>query len=369
VLGELPKSRPLPLQLATWQKDVKQAPAPKDGPDPKKPYFIDYPKLGKNTSIPKDTWGPIFSNHNHYSAVCVCPNGDVLACWYSTVTESGRELAQAGTRLRLGSDRWEEASLFFDVPDVNDHAPVLLSDGKRVYHFCTQSLTNWDNASNIMRYSDDNGVTWSKPQIILSRDDPKALSQPCGAFISKAGLFVLACDGDLHRDEHLMTSTDKGKTWKVAKGDMRASYDGKYVIHPAVVELSDGSFMSLMRGPHPMPALISKDNGDTWKGQLTSFPGIGGGQKTAAIRLESGAILVCSNDSRRELVGGGTFAALSLDDGRTWPHVQKIENVGGYMSVAQAPNGVIYLVGSRFGSTAFNEAWLREGKPIIDMKK
>jgi hypothetical protein len=34
------------------------------------------------------------------------------------------------------------------------------------------------------------------------------------------------------------------------------------------------------------------------------------------------------------------------------------------MSLAQAPNGVIYLVGSRMRCVAFNEAWLKEGQAI-----
>jgi hypothetical protein len=34
------------------------------------------------------------------------------------------------------------------------------------------------------------------------------------------------------------------------------------------------------------------------------------------------------------------------------------------MSLAQAPNGVIYLFGTRMGCAGFNEAWLREGKAL-----
>jgi sulfatase modifying factor 1 len=365
VLGALPKTKPLPVVLEPYQKNVKQGIAPKEGPDAKKPYFVNYVKEEKNPTIAKDSWGPIFSQHNHFSAVCVCPNGDVLACWYTCVSERGREMAQACSRLRVGSHRWEPASLFFDVPDVNDHAPVLFCDGKRIYHFCTQSLFGWDNASNIVRWSDDNGVTWSKPRIMLTRDDPQRLSQPCSAFQAKDGTLVLACDGDLHVDERLMISKDRGMTWKVAKGDMRKSYDGKYVIHPAIVPASDGAILCFLRGQHPMPVLTSKDWGDTWEAKTTPFPGIGGGQKIAAMRLASGGILLCSQDSKKQLVDGGTYAALSLDDGKTWPHVRKVEDVGGYMSVAQAANGVIHLFGSRMGCAAFNEAWVCEGKAVV----
>jgi len=49
----------------------------------------------------------------------VCPNGDVLAAWYTTVSESGRELAQGGSRLRAAGDRWDDGSImaFLRGPD------------------------------------------------------------------------------------------------------------------------------------------------------------------------------------------------------------------------------------------------------------
>jgi len=366
-LGEMPAGKPLPAVVLPFQRDVRQEPAPQAGPDPGQPYFVDFATKNKEPSVPKDAWGPIFHQWNHFSSVCVCPNGDVLAVWYTTVQEEGRELAQGVSRLRAGAERWDPPSLFFDVPDVNDHAPVLFCDGKRIYHFCTQSLHGWDNASDIVRFSDDNGATWSKPRIMLSRDDPDHLSQPCSALMAKGGVLVLACDGDGHKDERLIVSPDRGATWRVAKGDLRKSAGGRYVIHPAVVQLDDGSLLAFVRGPHPMPAFLSRDLGATWEERATPFPGISVGQKAAALKLASGALLLCSIDNKKQLVGGGTFAALSIDDGKTWPHVRKVEGPGGYMSVAQAPNGVIYVVGPsgfRIGCAAFNEAWLKEGGPL-----
>jgi hypothetical protein len=55
---------------------------------------------------------------------------------------------------------------------------------------------------------------------------------------------------------------------------------------------------------------------------------------------------------------------MSLDDGKSWSHVRKVDGVGGYMSLAQAPNGIIYLTGSRLGFAACNEAWIKEGKSL-----
>ncbi len=46
-----------------------------------------------------------------------------------------------------------------------------------------------------------------------------------------------------------------------------------------------------------------------------------------------------------------------------------VPGVRGYLSMAVAPNGLIYLVGTRIyeqmGAAAFNEAWVREGKPPV----
>ena len=362
-LGKMPATAPLPVaEPPLNQRDVKQTPAAVRGPDPEKPYFVDYAKDKKNPTIPPNTWGPIFSNHNHFSTTCVCPNGDVLAVWYTCVGESDRQLAQAASRLRVGADRWEPASFFFGVPDVNTHAPVLLRDGARIYHFCTQSLAGWDYATDIVRWSDNSGATWSKPRIMVARTAADALSQPCSAFVAKDGTIVVACDGDNHKDERLLVSTDRGETWKVAKGDMRRAVGGKYAIHPAIVPRSDGAILSFLRGPDPMPMLITKDRGDTWEQTDSPFPGISVGQKACALKLASGAIAFLTIDKTKRL-GGTTILALSLDDGRTWAHARKVEApVSGYMSLSQGPDGTIYLVGSQLKCAACNEAWIREGK-------
>jgi hypothetical protein len=288
--------------------------------------------------------------------------------WYSTVAERGRELVQAASRLRAGSDHWEPAALFFSVPDVNCHAPVLFCDGKRMYHFVNQGLVGWDSACLLLRTSDDSGATWSKPRIIVPRDHEAPQSQPCSALLGKGGEIVLASDGDSHKTERLVVSKDGGKTWVVSKGDMREANGGKTVVHPAVFQRDDGEIVAFLRGPHPMPMMTTKDLGTTWTVSESPFPGLSGGMKPSVLKLASGAVLLVSIDSRKQLVGGGTFAALSLDGGKTWPHVRPVEGVGGYMALAQAPNGVIYLAGSRLGVVAFNEAWLREGKPLAAEK-
>jgi len=361
VLGNLPQSEPLPVSPAPLHaRNVKQSPPPAGGPDPEQPYFDDF--QGRRPTIPDNTWGPIFSKWNHFTACCVCPNRDVVACWYTTKSESGRELAQAASRLPVGSDTWQPASLFFDVPDVNDHAPVLMTHNGRIYHFASQSLRGWDETTNVLRTSDDNGATWSRPRIIARREGPHNLSQACSAFAGDDGTIYLAVDGNGHRTESLLLSRDQGETWRLAGGDLRDAVGGKYAIHPALAPAEDGALVAFLRGPDPMPRLVSGDGGETWQLHDTPFAGIGVGQKAAGLRLQSGELLLCANDARKPPLTGdrGTLVALSSDDGRTWSHIVALPGVRGYLSAAQAPSGVIYVFGTQMSCAAFNVAWVKE---------
>ena len=133
----------------------------------------------------------------------------------------------------------------------------------------------------------------------------------------------------------------------VAKGDLMKAA-GKYAIHPAAVQRADGAYLAFLRGPDPMPAFASKDEGATWEPVPTPFTGISVGQKASALKLAGGGLLLCSFDNKKQLVGGGTFAALSFDDGKTWAHVRKVDGPTGYTSLAQGPNGIIYLLTERY---------------------
>ena len=159
---------------------------------------------------------------------------------------------------------------------------------------------------------------------------------------------------------------DAGRSWKVTGVDFRESLGGRYAIHPAVAQLGNGSMVAFLRGPDPMPLLISRDTGESWEAGKTPFGSIGVGQKAAAMRLAGGTLLLCATDAHKppRTRRRGAFVALSDDGGRTWSHVRALNGVGGYLSVAQASNGTIYVFGSRMCCAAFNETWLREGRPI-----
>ncbi|TFG49332.1 MAG: formylglycine-generating enzyme family protein [Candidatus Brocadiia bacterium] len=116
VIGDLPQTKPLdPPPLPLNQQEVKQRNPVEalKGPNPDVPYF-EGPK--PFVVIPPASAGPVFALHNHDPAIVECPNGDLIACWYTCLAEKNRELAQAASRLPYGAKEWQQASPFLGRP-------------------------------------------------------------------------------------------------------------------------------------------------------------------------------------------------------------------------------------------------------------
>ena len=397
VQAEWPKSKPLPLAPPSrYAQDVQQilikiAMPPQDVPffGGPKPFVI----------IPPESFGPCFSGHNHSPAIVECPNCDLLAVWYSTVDEAGTELNNLASRLRYGAEAWEPASLFWDGADINDHAPKLWWDGEEtIYHFAR------GQNEDIVRTSTDNGVTWSKAKTF------QPMSEIGNQIIrTKNGTMLMTQDATI---TSLTKSIDGGNTWtsdfigdkKLAhRNGSPARHSG---IHAPIVELKDGRLMSFGRlnseseqkaFNFKTPASFSSDGGKTWTHEPTEFPAISSVQRQVLMRLHEGALLFCSftdlsanarnpkgvtfKSKNGEFKGAGLFAAVSFDEGKTWPHKRLITPGGkermvngidrnmfpmsdtraehnGYLAAVQTRDDRIQLITSR-NHYVFNLAWLK----------
>jgi formylglycine-generating enzyme required for sulfatase activity len=402
VRGELPKTKPLPVRPPRHQRNVIQRDRSlvSRGPNPEKPYFRG-PR--RYVNMPPGSNGPVFTCHNHDPAIVECPNGDLLAIWYTCHDEHGRELCDAASRLRYGSDQWEEASLFFYTPDRNNHAPALWFDDKEtIYHFTGVSAAKSRSRSAIMmRTSSDSGATWSAPRLIVPEFTIGHLpSEP--VFRMHDGTIVFAIDGP----DTLWMSRDEGKTWSNPGGDIPG-------IHVGVTQLSDGTIFAFSRGhaiDGKMPISISKDGGKTFTSYAGEFPPIGGGQRLALLKLRSGELFMTSYNNEggkgifiKDATGNereirGLYAALSVDDGKTWPYKRLVTDDGpartiectdgaaitmsgrsseyrGYLSACQGLDGLIHIISSRnhfafnvetfTGPTDFdNPGWLDYKGPV-----
>lgn len=375
---------------------------------PPMPYIIP-PTCDSNTP---------FYHHNHQPAITWCENGDLLCIWFSANQENGREMVVLGSRLRAGEDKWEEASLFFKVPDRNMTGSALYHDGKgRLLHFNgVEASGDWQNLAIAMRTSDDNGASWTNP-VLIAPEHTKRHQVIAGTIRTREGWLIQACDAGpgSHDGAAIQISKDGGKTWSdpwdgAPMPEFKEGGKGSTIagIHAGIVQLNDGRLLALgrgnsipdMDGRNRMPMSISDDMGKTWTYSASPFPAIDGGQRLVLMRLTEGPLLLVSftdhpqrtpegqrgmsfkDKDGKEYTGHGMYVAISYDEGKTWP-VKKLVTDGtyrflnggawtgyfemdkyraeprGYLAGTQTPDNMIHIVSSRL-HYRFNLSWIEQ---------
>ena len=416
------QGEPAPLATAVALQPPPSSNPPLPAPlnekvDMTKPYFAG---PARYVNIPAGSEGPLFAVHNHDAAITVFPSGDVFILDYTCDTEFGHELAVAATRLPSGASAFTPPVLFWQCADANNHAPGLFVDRKgTIFHF------NGNRAmpGSVFRTSTDNGVTWSRAQPL--NDD----IQPSESNIQTSdGRILQTSDGRFDHAGTVTMSTDDGKSWtKLSDETTRIEYHpggtGTCIagIHVGLIERKDGSLWALGRVDRREPAALfdyklptsaSTDGGRTWTYGVSEFAGITSGQRLTLKRLKEGPLLLCTftddyahRDASGNVAGAkteaemtgmpfpqpggatktgyGLIAALSFDDGATWPVRRLVTPVhrgekpveaqgtdgsrvildadhaehNGYLASCQGPDGRIHLISSR-NYYVFNYAWL-----------
>jgi len=276
--------------------------------------------------------------------------------------------------------------------------------------------------------------------MVMFRGTDGALYQTADRTRTDDGIKVLMAVGDdgipLMGDVGstcLYRSTDEGRTWEeLTRIDWQLENLGKEGktagviagIHGPAVMLRDGSLLGIGRSANIDGNLIlsvSRDGGRSWTYTRSEFPVIHGGQRPSMLRLREGPIMfacytgpavlpghckVAEFDKPLELgrnwgsgmqfvdaegqsyTGHGLYAAVSYDEGKTWP-VRKLITPGGqpkrmfggghhhhftldathaepagYSYATQTPDGVIHLITSNL-HYRFNVKWL-ETPPVLE---
>ncbi len=391
VQGELPKGKLLPPAAPPLNAQRVGQDIPKPQPlGSDQPFFEGAKPFVR---IQDDAFGPVFISQNHSPSITECPNGDLLAVWFSTLGETDLTTANAASRLRAGAAEWEPASAFWDAQDVNDHAPKIWWDGdKTLFHI----VEGREHGDILVRRSTDNGVTWTKPGVM------RAHGESAGNPIrTKAGVIAIPFDFS-----GLSISRDGGWTWsetgrqRRGSDDIRPGGSGPFIagIHSPIVELADGRLMAFARlSPEEpaqklfhlrMPVSYSSDLGETWHWDVSEFPVVSNTQRPTMVRLKEGPVLLCSfTDQARtpkadrsglsfksaggDYTGYGLYAAVSYDEGKTWPDRRLIapegrsssDSLNGYLSVTQTRDHLIQLVTSK-DHYVFNLAWIKALPPF-----
>ena len=358
-----------PAEFPYAVRDLPHKPAGPSAPERvEEPFFatpVPYVIPPADPSIP-------FYSHNHQPAVVWTEDG-LLAIWFSCEAESGREMVVLCSRWSE-KEGWSPAELFFDAPDRNMTGAALLRVSDYILHIAgVGDAGEWRNLVILTRKSYDEGLHWSAPVLAggWHRERHQVIAGPV---LTEEGFILLGCDAGPGGEDGtaLHYSSDGGDTF-VDTGDTIAG------IHAGIVTLPDGAVMAFGRGNSidgRMPCSISCDGGASWAFSATEFPPIGSGQRLVLKRLDEGPLLLCSFGEN------GLFAALSYDDGKTWP-LRKLLTDGsgtvldggawtgqfvldgghgepaGYLAVTQSPDGVIHLLSSRV-HYRFNLRWLED---------
>jgi hypothetical protein len=387
VQAPMPATPPVSPMLSYARQGIRQNTGIVNvGPDPARPYFRKRyllpvpPDNCDNETIDAAGMHPSFRSHNHSPALEVCPNGDVLMIIYTSYGEYEPGVSLIGSRLRFGADQWDMPDRMFDFAALNDHAPMLWTDAETgvVYLF-------WGNPKLEGGFpfhwtcSADSGATWSEvkfPNFV--NEVGRHSRQPINTAIrDDEGTLYVASDGSGGRSV-LWATRDDGRTWY----DTGGRTGGR---HTTCVLLKDGKSILGMGGKNTdidgfMPKSISRDGGKTWEVSKTPLPAQGSNQRPSILRLRSGRLLFAADYqhiSGRQPEGitqGGSYVALSEDEGQTWkvvtligtqPHEDKRRHNGnptiGYSAARQAPNGVIHLITTMNKPClhfAMNEAWI-----------
>jgi predicted neuraminidase len=166
-------------------------------------------------------------------------------------------------------------------------------------------------------------------------------------------------------------SDDTGRTWRASEPIV-----GVGGIQPSIVRRRDGVLVAFMRdnGPqHRIQYAESRDDGIHWS-PVQFLDLVNPGSSVEVIALRSGNWLMVCNDTERGR--HSLVAMLSEDEGRSWRwqrHLELVEPGKGsfsYPSLIQTRDGLIHVTysyhppeGESIKHVVFDEAWVMQGDP------
>ena len=380
------------------------------------PYFV---AGGKFIDPAKDQFAELpYWNRHHVPSITYCDNGDLLATAFTAPFDNSDQMAILITRLRNGTVKWDQPARFFVAPDHNVTSATLFNAGNGViHHYNGLGNNQCEDFSMVKRISQDNGATWSAPKIVhrfpigaATPENPFGKPRLWPHMDLKSyeidGQRVLLLSTDVGAGNELgsaiFSSRDDGESWQeITRTGWNSDFfpdGGKQAgwiagIHAPFEQLADGSLIAIGRSNNIdgfAPLSSSNDFGKTWAYTASPFPPTLSTQRTMLMRLSEGPLLFVGftdssvnagngtakglefvDTSGKKETGLGMFAAISLDEGKSWTrrklipiwHTQHWKSrFYGYLSSVQTPDGMIHLVSSKY-YYRFNLAWLDEAMP------
>lgn len=331
--------------------------------------------------------------HVHSSSLVVCPNGDLLACWFEGTGErTADDVRIRGARLRENAKKWSPVFEMADTPEYPDCNPVLFLDNRQrlVLVWIVVRANRWEAAELKMRISTDfqrdGPPRWQWQDIILLKNGEKFRQTILDGFSKLPEthhtwaeyapryeqLILQSAADPVKRETGWMTriaptilpdrrillplysdgfnlslvaiSDDNCQTWHPS-----APIVGRGNVQPVILRRQSGELVAFMRDNGNAPGRImlsySHDRGENWTPVQDSELRNPGASVTATV-VENGDWWMIFNDS--ETSRANLSLAVSHDEGRTWTEklvLEKPENGGryAYPAIVLAGNGKAHL--------------------------
>lgn len=296
--------------------------------------------------------------YKHPAAIEELPNGDLYIVYYGGEGEYEGDTAVFGSRLSKRSSQWSPPKRIADTPDRSEGNAVIWHEpgGVTWLFYVVRYGETWSDSIIKFKYSANNAETWTDSEILSFE---KGLMVRCQPIQLMNGDFLLPIYHETGNDKESVGAESSSLFARYNKATRQWSFTEKVHsrignIQPAVVQCDANYLLAICRrgggyGHVPDGFIVkteSHDGGFTWSpGVDTKFPNPN--SAVDLIKLRNAHVMMIYNDSftgeRMPLA-----VRVSVDDGKTWPHVRNIVDKPGdtaaYPYIIETADGRIHGV-------------------------
>ncbi len=209
-------------------------------------------------------------------ALVTAPNGDLVAAMDERVGScddlgTNKDINIVVRRSTDNGMTWSKIEIVIDYDyGISASDPSMIVDRKTgeillFYNYMNHNAEHGIYYLHVAR-SRDNGVSWTKPEDITSQVAPPEWQRDFKFITSGSGIqtrsgTLLHTLVNLDKGLHVFGSADDGKTWFLVESPLKLGDESR------IVELADGAWMvnSRVKGKGMRYVHTTADNGKTWK--------------------------------------------------------------------------------------------------------
>lgn len=263
----------------------------------------------------------------HASTIVKLANGNFLVAWFGGSYESHDDVGIYLSEGKPGA--WSAPKEVFKLREDAHWNPVLFQteDGNiHLYFKVGKEIGTWETWHTV---SNNEGKDWSEPVELVEGDRGgrgPVRSKPI--YLSDGSILAGASNEDGPWNVFADRSTDGGYTWEASEYLEldREGFKGKGVIQPTLWESEKGHVHMLVRSTNNrVYRADSEDFGKTW-GALYDAGLPNPSSAIDLARLDEHTLILLYNPTTRA-TGNRSYlhAALSVDNGKTWPKYVVVE--------------------------------------------